>query len=368
MSTTPIASPDQLLRQPKGVRFALWLLVGRSLGLPVDEMLEAMTIQLAVAKRLRGRHGAPFTDRERMRLAGLARAIGTSLNRMLTWIVSPEALIRWLKRYQERQAQGQPEEPRRPGRPRVRAEIEEAVLRIYRSGLCGLGRIRGELRKCGIEIAESTIRTILDRHALPPSPDNGTPGSTWASFLRIHAPEIIAIDFIQVATGLWGAVRYSFVLFGIEHDTRRVHLLGVTEHPTHEWLQNVVRTVTMDGEALARRRYWIHDNDGKFQTLRGILKGLGHKSVNTSIHAPDMNHLAERFIGSARRECLDHAVFLSEDHLRRVFQTYLEHYNTERPHQGIGNVTIGPWSTSTSGEIVCDERLGGLLKSFRRAA
>jgi putative transposase len=124
----------------------------------------------------------------------------------------------------------------------------------------------------------------------------------------------------------------------------------------------------MAGEPLAGRRYWIHDNDGKFQTLRRLLKSFGHKSVNTSIHAPDMNHLAERFIGSARRECLDHVVFLSENHLRRVFQEYLEHYNTERPHQGIGNVTIGPWSTSTSGEIVCDERLGGLLKSFRRAA
>ena len=139
-------------------------------------------------------------------------------------------------------------------------------------------------------------------------------------------------------------------------------MLGISANPTHAWLQNVLRAVTMDGEPLASKRYWIHDNDGKFQTLRRLLKSLGHKSVNTSIHEPDMNHLAERFIRSARRECLDHVVFLSEDHLRRTFANSLEHYNSERPHQGIGNVLVGPWAHGTEGELVCVERLGGLLK------
>ena len=94
---------------------------------------------------------------------------------------------------------------------------------------------------------------------------------------------------------------------------------------------------------------------------------LGKKLVQTSIHAPDMNSIAERFLRGAREECLDHAVFLSERMLRHYADTYVLHFNTERPHQGIGNVPIGEWQVG-SGEIVCDKRLHGLLKSFRRAA
>jgi len=80
------------------------------------------------------------------------------------------------------------------------------------------------------------------------------------------------------------------------------------------------------------------------------------------------NAFAERFTRSARDECLDHIIFLCEDNLRRSFVEYVAHYNEERPHQGVGNRPIGEWKPATEGAIVCDERLGGLLKSFRRAA
>jgi len=114
--------------------------------------------------------------------------------------------------------------------------------------------------------------------------------------------ETIGLDFIQVATGLWGNITYQFVLFAIEHDTRRVHLPGVSEHPTDAWLSNLIRSATMDGEPLAERRFWIHDNDSKFQTLPGILASHGLRSVNTSVHAPDMKECVGRRIGLARPE------------------------------------------------------------------
>ena len=196
----------------------------------------------------------------------------------------------------------------------------------------------------------------------------GGVGENWLTFWRNHAPEMIGIDFIQIACGVLGSVCYQFALVAIEHDTRTVHLLGITAHPDHDWLSNVVRSATMDGEPLATRKYWIHDNDGKFQTLPSILKTNGKKSVRTAVRAPDMNAFAERFIRSARNDCLDHIIFFSDDQLWRVLTEYIDHYNTERPHQGIGNVTIGPWDVRGDGAIVCDERLGGLLKSFRRAA
>ncbi len=81
-----------------------------------------------------------------------------------------------------------------------------------------------------------------------------------------------------------------------------------------------------------------------------------------------MNAFAERWIRSAKEECLNHIIFFGENHLRETIKEYIEHYNTERPHQGIGNRPIGQWTVTTEGHMVCDERLGGILKSFRREA
>lgn len=350
------------------VRYFLWLAIGKALRLPVSELIESINIQLGAARRQRGNRKAPFTLRERMRLAELARQIGRPIHTLFRWIVSPDAMIRWLKRYQERQVQQQDcLKQRRVGRPPCAEYKVKAILQIYHGGQRGLKRIRGELRKCNIELAKSTIRRVLDQHGLPPG-DNRTHGSTWRSFWRNHAAETIGIDFIQTAVGLFGKISYHFVLIAIEHDTRKTHLLGITDHPTDEWLRNVVRGATMDGSPIADRKYWVHDNDGKFTNLSHMLKLRDKRSVRTAVRAPDMNAYAERFIRSAQEECLDHFVFLSEKHLRHAASCYIEHYNSERPHQGIGNVPIGDWQAGDSEKIICDTRLNGLLKSFRCAA
>jgi transposase InsO family protein len=308
-----------------------------------------------------------YTTHERMRLGHLAKAITSPLRSLVTWVTSPAAVIRWLKRYQERMAQENPNhKSQEGGRPPVAEETIKAIVTIYGRGLTGLKRIQGELRKCGIDVARSTIRRVLDAQGLPPH--DGPSQSTWGQFMRNHSRELVSIDFLQVATGLLGTIQYQFALVAIEHDTRRVHLLGVSPQPNHQWLSNVIRSATMDGMPLSTRRYWIHDNDRKFQTLDTMLEQSGLEGVATSPFAPDMNALIERFFGSLRRECLDHLVALSPSHLERALKAYIDHHNTERPHQGIGNVVIGPWQAQTQGAIVCDERLGGLLKSFRRAA
>ncbi len=91
-------------------------------------------------------------------------------------------------------------------------------------------------------------------------------------------------------------ITYHFVLIAIEHDTRRVHMLGSTEHSTDDWLRNMVKTATMDDDPVADRKYWVHDNDGKVTTLGHILKIHDKRSVHTAVRAPDMNAFAERFI------------------------------------------------------------------------
>ena len=157
----------------------------------------------------------------------------------------------------------------------------------------------------------------------------------------------------------------AFIFVAIEHDTRRVHLLGITIHPTDAWIAQCLRNATMDDEPLAKRKHWILDNDRKYAA--GTVAVLGNKLIHTAFYTPDMNAYCERFVRSISEECLDHIVFLSEDHLREYVVGYLAHYHGSRPHQGVKNVPIGPWKVG-GGDIVCDESVHGLLKSFRRAA
>jgi transposase InsO family protein len=360
-----MAFPAKILSLSMRIRVSLWMMVGAALGLPIDELVETINLDLRTAKRTLGNLRVRMTIAERLRRAHLGLRLGEPFKQLFAWIVSPDSLIRWLKRYQERQAHAA-KNPTKQGRPWISQIKVDAILLIYRRGVHGLSRIVGEMAKLNLDVAESTVRRVLNRNGLPPSNNNQRRGSTWAQFWTRHAPFIIGIDFLQIPVGILGRIVYRFVFVAIEHDTRRAHLLGITEHPTDDWIANVVRGATMDGEPLALRKYWIYDNDGKFgQKFQAV---LGKKSVRTSIRAPDMNAMIERWNQSCKNECLNHVVFLNEAMLRHYVETYIDHYNKERPHQGIGNVPVGPLQATDEGEIVCDQRLGGLLTSFRRAA
>src|SRR5208337_1738115 len=102
----------------------------------------------------------------------------------------------------------------------------------------------------------------LTTHGRPPNENHRT--STWSQFWNRHAPYLLGADFIQIPIGLLGKVVNAFIFVVIEHDSRHVHLLGITTKPTDEWIANRLRGATMDGEPLAKRKYWILDNDGKY--------------------------------------------------------------------------------------------------------
>jgi transposase InsO family protein len=358
--------PAHIRALPFPVRLGLWMAYGTALGIPVDAVFRVVNAMLAAAKRQLAGKRLRMTTAERLRAARHLAKIPVAVRELFQWIVSPDSLIRWLKRYQQRKANGDGKtKPKQPGRPWIKPEKVAAILRIYDAGLTGLSRIVGEMVKCGLPVVESTVRRVLTAHGRPPTDHNHRRGSTWAQFWNNHAPFTIGADFIQMPIGLLGKVVNAFVFCAIEHDTRQVHLLGITTNPTDAWVANVLRSATMLGGPLADRRHVILDNDGKYgeQTIAV----LGKRLVWTSIEAPDMNAFIERWNRSAQEECLDHVVFLSEAHLRHYVEAYIRHHNTERPHQGIGNVPIGPWTVGT-GKIVCDTSLNGLLTSFRRAA
>ena len=229
--------------------------------------------------------------------------------------------------------------------------------------LWGAERIRGELLKVGIKVAKRTVQRYM-RQARPPRPH----GQTWTTFLRNHAHDIWACDFLQL-TDIFFRPLFAFVI--TELGSRRIVHVGVTRSPTDEWVAQQLREATPFGAA---PEYLIRDNDAKYGAhFDAVTLGTGIELLRTPIKAPRANAICERLLGSVRRECLDHLLILSEQHLGRVLKDYVAYFNQSRPHQGIKQRIPVPRELSVqasgaSGKVMAFPVLGGLHHDYRRAA
>ncbi len=225
----------------------------------------------------------------------------------------------------------------------------------------GAERIRGELLKLGMTVAKRTVQRYL-RQGRAPSPH----GQTWSTFLRNHAKDIWACDFLQAHDVFFRPLCAFFV---IELGSRRIVHLGVTRSPADEWVAQQLREATPFGVA---PRYLIRDNDAKYGPhFEAVAIGSGIEVLRTSIQAPRANANCERLLGSVRRECLDHILILSESHLCRILSEYALYFNRARPHQGIGQRRPEAElarSGGEQGEVVAIPVLGGLHHDYRCAA
>ena len=163
-----------------------------------------------------------------------------------------------------------------------------------------------------------------------------------------------------------------YVLFVIHHASRLVEIAGVTTSPDADFMAQVARNLTdrTDG-ALRDSRFLILDRDTKFTAqFHRILEDAGVEVVQTAFQAPNMNAIAERFVQTVKRECLERLILFGADRLRQALKEFVAHYHIERPHQGLGNrlLTVRAAEQPKDGDVVVDERLGGLLRSYRRVA
>jgi transposase InsO family protein len=232
----------------------------------------------------------------------------------------------------------------------------------------GYRRIQGELLGLEYRVGEGTIRRILATAGLGSAPRRTSP--TWRQFLIAQASGILACDFLHVDTVLLQRV---YVLFVMEIQTRTVHILGVTAYPTGAWTTQQARNFLMDlGERASGFRLLIRDRDSRFTAaFDAVLSGNGTRVIKTPVRSPRANAYAERFMGTLRRECLDHVLILGGRHLREVLAVYARHYNGRRPHRGREQEPPQRQpghAVDITARIERRQVIGGLISKYRRAA
>src|SRR4051794_2815376 len=283
--------------------------------------------QLAVLQQRTPRPRLNWTDRAV--IAALSRLL--PVRRRIGMLVAPATILRWHRQLVTHRWTTQ---PTRPGRPAIPAGLRALVIRLASENPnWGYRRIHGELAGLGYRIGASTVWTTLHRAGIAPSPRRA--GPSWAQFLRTQAQSILACDLSPPDPI---SLRRLYAFFVIEHATRRVHLLGVTAHPTGAWLVQQARNLLMDLDDANRRfRFLIRDRDAKFTApFDAVFTAIDVRVIKTPVRAPRANAIAERFVGSIRRELLDRILVINQQHAEAVLRGYAHHYNTHRPHRTLG--------------------------------
>jgi putative transposase len=321
--------------------------------------------ELMVLRRQVARPRCTLADR--LVLSALAQVL--SRDRRESLFVRPETIRRWhraliARRWTYRRAT--------IGRPATVASVRDLVLRLARENpTWGYRRIHGELTHLEIRLAASTVWAILKQAGIEPAPRRAS--ESWRSFLRAQASGIIACDFLTVDTVL---LRRLYVLVFIELATRRAYVAGVTANPTGAWTTQQARNIIdafTDGRA-APIRFLIRDRDSKFTTaFDEVFQSEDIRIVRSPARAPKANAIAERLVGTLRRECLDRLLIVNRRHLERVSQAYIEHYNRHRPHRALDQRPPNPPSAvpRPPGDPPTVHRrdgLGGLIHEYELAA
>jgi transposase InsO family protein len=314
----------------------------------------ALRQQLAILRRA--------TPRPRLR--PVDRAFWVVLSR--TWsrwaevlaIVKPATVIAWHRRGF---ARFWAKKSRRIGRPPLAAEIVALIERMARENpTWSRRRIASELAKLGHGVDKDTVAKYMPK----PSPRPGRPSQTWGTFLRNHLVGTIAVDFLTVPTVTFDVL---YVFFVLSLDRRVLHI-NVTAHPYAAWAaQQIVEAL---GPDVSIQRL-IRDRDSIFGTVFDArVKNLGVHEMRIAPRSPWQNGFAERWVGTLRRELLDHVVVLGPRHLLRLVRAHVAYYNADRPHMSLdGDAPVTrAVELPIAGRVVALPRVGGLHHRYARQA
>jgi putative transposase len=256
-----------------------------------------------------------------------------------------------------------------PGRPPTARAVKELVLRLARENpRWGCRRIHGELARPGHPVGASTVWEILTSAGIGPAPRRS--GPTWREFLTVQADGIIACDFLPIDLV---DLRRVYVLVFLEHRTRRLHVAGVTAHPTSQWTVQQARNFAAElGVRVDSLRFLIRDRDARYtDSFDAVFAADAVETVKT---APRMNAHCERVTGTLRHEILDLVPIWNDSHTRRVLVAYTRHDNEHRPHQARGQSPPladhqpAPVIDLTTRQLLRTRVLDGVINEYRYAA
>jgi len=248
----------------------------------------------------------------------------------------------------------------RVGGKRISKQVRDLIFQmVVENPTWGAPRIHGELLMLGFDASERTISRWMRR-----APRNPEPAKRWRSFLHNHREAIAAMDFFTVPTVTFNLLYCFFV---ISHDRRRILHFNVTRHPTSSWIVQQLR------EAFPYQStpmFLIFDHDAKYGLdVPAAIRSMNIACVQTSIQSPWQNGVAERWVGSCRRDLLDHIIALNERHLKRLLFEYVTYYHHDRTHLGLEKQTPSGRARSVgTGQVISRRRLGGLHHRYDRAA
>ncbi|CAN0202298.1 unnamed protein product [Discosporangium mesarthrocarpum] len=309
-------------------------------------------VELALRQQL-----ATFAEKGRPRITPDDRGFWVLLSR--TWsgwkeilvIVQPDTVARWHRKGFRLywRAISKPG----PGRPPISAEVRSLIRRLAGENGWRARKVHAELEKLGIIVGISTVARYLPKR----DPDRNQ-RQRWSTFLRNHRHDIAAMDFLVVPTV---GFRLLYAWFVIGHGRREILHFGVTEHPTSFWVTQQLREAFPGDTA---PRFLIFDNDSIFSArVADSIENLGIEPRRTAFRSPWQNGIAERWVGSVRRELLDHVIVLNEDHLRRLLREYVDYYNADRVHTELRDspksraIQCRP---SSKAEVIGISKVGGL--------
>ena len=315
-----------------------------------------MRQQLSVLKRRHPRPGLDVLDRL---FWLLLRRFWFGWKQAL-FVVTPETVVRW-HRAGFRWYWMVKSKVRKPlGRRPISQEVRDLIFQmVAENPTWGAPRIHGELLMLGFDVSERTISRWMKRTQRTPDP-----AKRWLTFLRNHKEAIAAMDFFTVPTVTFSLL-YCFFL--ISHDRRRILHFNVTKHPTTQWIVQQLREAFPFDSA---PRFLIFDRDAKYGLEVPVaVRSLSIRPVRTSFESPWQNGIAEHWVGSCRRDLLDHVIALNERHLKRLLSEYVRYHHEDRTHLGLAKQTpAGRTPPAACGRVVSHPRLGGLHHRYDRAA
>ena len=253
------------------------------------------------------------------------------------------------------------------GRKRKPEEIRELVVKLAKENNWGYTRILGELKKLGIEsLSRNTVKNILKENGLDTAPQRS--GDTWDDFIKRHFETLWSCDFFTKTVWTITGPKTFFVLFFINVHTRKVHIAGINKHPTKEWIIEQIKPLgfLFDSDK-GSEKLLIRDGDKRYtKEFDEIIKSFGVKVKQIPYKSPNLSPYAEGWVGTIKRECLDYFYVFGEEHLSHLINEYVDYYNTVRPHSSLNNMPIDYEPEKLGGDIVCNTRLGGVIRHYYR--